>query len=113
MSLAGGHLWLVLAIVYHGCENERSSVMNEQLLTTLSGIVVLGIGANGSRGDCASLRFCCLAVIQGKRLSLATADAAQAPKPGQAVVCLIEPDTTDREDGDRPAPAHAANAVDP
>ena len=45
MSLAGGHLWLVLAIVYHGCENERSSVMNEQLLTTLSGIVVLGIGA--------------------------------------------------------------------
>ena len=32
-----------------------------------------------------------LAVIQGKRLSLATADAAPAPKPGQAVVCLIEP----------------------
>ncbi len=39
-----------------------------------------------------------LAVIQGKRLSLATADAAPAPKPGQAVVCLIEPETNDRQD---------------
>lgn len=35
-----------------------------------------------------------LAVIQGNRLSLATADAAPAPKPGQAVVSLIEPKAT-------------------
>ena len=32
-----------------------------------------------------------LAVIQGNRLSLATVDAVPAPKPGHAVVCLIEP----------------------
>lgn len=39
-----------------------------------------------------------LAVIQGRRLSLTTADAAPAPKPGQAVVSLIEPGTSGPED---------------
>lgn len=32
-----------------------------------------------------------LAVIQGQRLSLATANTVPAPKPGHAVVCLLEP----------------------
>jgi len=39
-----------------------------------------------------------LAVIQGKRLSLTTADAAPVPKPGQAVVCLVEAGTGEPQD---------------